>query len=188
MTKINLLPWRDEQRKQKQQEFFIGIGVGVGITLALLIALHIQIESMKDYQTQRNQMIKTEMVALDKKIAAIKEIEDKKNKLLTKIEVIQQLQESRPQMVHLFDELAKVTPEGIYLEKFSQATNKLTLTGQADSNARVSSYMKAIEDSLWMAKPKLNVIKKGADGKVKNFVLLAEQAKGKKNEVKGAVK
>ena len=95
-------------------------------------------------------MLQNEITVLDKKIQEIKDIEEKKNKLLTKIELIQKLQESRPEIVHLFDELAKTTPEGIYLKKFTQLGGTLTIDGKAESNARVSAFMRAIDSSLWL--------------------------------------
>ena len=114
MVKINLLPWREELRQQKQRDFLIAIGLGIGLTLAIMAAVHMHIEGLKDYQNARNQLLQTEITAVDQKIAEIKEIEDKKNKLLVKIQLIQNLQESRPQIVHLFDELARSTPEGVF--------------------------------------------------------------------------
>ncbi len=180
MAKINLLPWRDELRKQKQQDFVVGIGIGVVITCLILVGVYLYIEGLKEYQQRRNQMLQTEIAVLDRKIREIKEIEEKKNKLLTKIEVIQKLQESRPEIVHLFDELAKVTPDGIYLTKFIQAGASLTMEGKAQSNARVSAYMRAIEKSPWLKDPKLDVIKGQGDKKtvsLNDFTMRAQQGR-----------
>jgi len=179
MVKINLLPWRDELRKKKQQEFVSGIGLGVLVTCLIMLIVYMYVESLKEYQGQRNSMIKNEIAVLDKKIQEIKDIEDKKNKLLTKIEVIQKLQESRPEVVHLFDELAKITPEGIYLSKLSQSGGNLTLEGKAESNARVSAFMRAIDNSQWMNSSNLSVIKAQAknSGELNDFTLTAKQGK-----------
>ncbi len=179
MARINLLPWREELRKKQQQDFVSGIGAGILVTVLLLILVYMYIEGLKEYQTRRNQLIKDEIVELDKKIGEIKDIEDKKNKLLTKIEVIQKLQESRPEIVHLFDELAKTTPEGIYLTKFTQLETALTMDGKADSNARVSAFMRAIDNSAWLNSPVLGVIKgKGKnDDELNDFSLTAKQGK-----------
>lgn len=182
MAKINLLPWREELRQQKQQEFLTRVGLAVLLTATVLGAVHMYIEGLKDYQTSRNKLLQSEISVIDKKIKEIKEIESKKRKLLTKIDVIQKLQESRPQIVHLFDELPKSTPEGIYLTKFTQSGDSLTMAGMAQSNARVSAYMRAIEASPWLVQPKLNVIQ--AKGKsnsthMNNFTMRAKQGKGK---------
>jgi type IV pilus assembly protein PilN len=96
---------------------------------------------------------------LDKKIIEIKDIEAKKKQLQAKIDLIQQLQESRPEAVHLFDEIPKITPDGIFLTKFTQTGADLIFEGKSDSNARISAFMRAIEASLWLQKPTLSVIK-----------------------------
>lgn len=181
MVKINLLPWREELRKKKQQEFISGIGAGVLFTCFLLILVYLQIDSQKEYQQKRNKLIKDEIVILDKKIQEIKDIEDKKNKLLTKIQLIQDLQESRPEIVHVFDELAKTTPDGVYLTKFVQLADTLTIDGKAESNARVSAFMRAIDNSAWLHNAVLGVIK--GQGKsnleMSDFTLTAKQGKKK---------
>ncbi len=190
MAKINLLPWREELRQQKQQEFLTGVGLAALLTAAILFAVHMHIESMKAYQNSRNSLLKSEIAVLDKKIKEIKDIESKKSKLLTKIDVIQKLQESRPQIVHLFDELPKSTPEGIYLTKFKQSGDKLTMIGMAQSNARVSAYMRAIEASSWLEEPKLSIIKsKGKRNSIHNqdFTMLAKQGNGNPDSQKKGV-
>ncbi|MGZ5049617.1 MAG: PilN domain-containing protein [Methylobacter sp.] len=158
MAKINLLPWREELRAQKKQDFIIAIGVSIFFTVAILVAIHIYIEGLKAYQEQRNKMIQDEIALLDIKIAKIKTIEEQKSKLLSKIELIQKLQESRPEIVHLFDELPRVTPDGVYLTKFVQTGQVLVFDGKSESNARVSAFMRAIEASAWLQAPKLDVI------------------------------
>ena len=145
MARINLLPWRAELKKQKQQDFLRVGGLAVFLTIVIIAAVHIHIEGLKEYQESRNQMLKNEIAVVDKKIKEIKSIEEKKNKLLKKIEVIQKLQESRPQIVHLFDELAKMTPDGVFLSRFVQSDSVLTFDGKAESNARVSAFMRAID-------------------------------------------
>lgn len=179
MARINLLPWRDELRRKKQQEFFAGIGAGILASCVILVIVYMYMEGLKDYQTRRNQHLQNEIAILDKKIQEIKDIEEKKNKLLTKIEVIQKLQESRPEVVHLFDELAKTTPEGVYLTKFAQVGDTLTLDGKAESNARVSAFMRAIDNSPWLNTSVLGVIK--GQGKnndeMNDFTLTAKQGK-----------
>lgn len=179
MARINLLPWREELRKQKQQDFLAGIGAGFLVTCLILVVVYLHIENLKAYQNSRNQILKDEIAVLDKKLTEIKEIEEKKSKLLTKIDVIQKLQESRPEIVHLFDELAKTTPEGVYLTKFIQVGTNLTLDGKAESNARVSSFMRAIDASGWMNSPVLGVIKgQGkSSGEMNDFSMMAKQGK-----------
>lgn len=188
MAKINLLPWRDELRKKQQQDFVAGIGAAIVFTVLILILVYMYIEGLKEHQNFRNQMLKNEIAELDKKITEIKDIEDKKNKLLNKIEVIQKLQESRPEIVHLFDELPKATPEGVYLTKFAQVDALLTLDGKAESNARVSSFMRAIDNSEWLNTPVLGVIKGEGknNGEMNDFSMTAKQGKKQQNDQTGA--
>ena len=182
MAKINLLPWREEKRRQQQKDFMGAIGLGVVVTVFLFILVYMQIEGMKEHQLGRNSLLDDEIRLVEKKITEIKDIEKKKRKLLTKIEVIQTLQESRPQIVHLFDELAKSTPEGIFLNKFKQTESSISFSGKAQSNARVSAYMRAVDASPWLESPVLEVIQ--AKGKQKNeqlndFSMNAKQGKKK---------
>jgi type IV pilus assembly protein PilN len=158
MAKINLLPWREELRAQKKKDFISAIGVAVVFTALIFGGVHMYIEGLKTHQERRNKIIQDEMVVLDKKIAQISTIEEQKTKLLTKIDLIQKLQESRPEIVHLFDELPKVTPDGVFLTKFTQLAADLTFEGKSQSNARVSAFMRAIEASAWLKNPSLTVI------------------------------
>ncbi|PPC90083.1 MAG: pilus assembly protein PilN [Methylobacter sp.] len=188
MVKINLLPWREELRKQKKQDFIAMIGLAVLATLAVLAVVHLYIVSLKDYQDRRNKMLQDEMVLLDKRIQEIKTIEEKKAKLLAKIDLIQKLQESRPEIVHLFDEVAKVTPEGIFLTKFTQTGTALTFDGKSESNARISGFMRTIEASPWLQAPKLEVINspsKASANALSDFTLRAAQRKRNADANKG---
>ena len=159
MTKINLLPWREDLRKKKQKDF-INAGVLVALIGILSVVLaHSYIEQLKIYQNQRNQLLQNEITLLDKKIVEIKDIEAKKKQLQTKIKLIQQLQESRNEAVHLLDEISKIIPEGIFLTKLTQSGHELTFEGKSESNAQISAFMRTIEASLWLQKPTLLVIK-----------------------------
>ncbi|MEO1926643.1 MAG: PilN domain-containing protein [Gammaproteobacteria bacterium] len=188
MAKINLLPWREELRQQKKQDFIVAIGGGVIVTLVLFVLIYWEIEGMKKYQQRRNAMLDVQIELVNAKIKEIKEIEEKKQKLLTKIEVIQSLQESRPQIVHLFDELPKRTPDGIFLSKFKQTGKSLSFSGKAQSNARISAFMRGIDDSFWLGSPVLEVIKgqgKSVAGSLSDFTMQAKQGKYKPKEQKG---
>ncbi|MEY3807858.1 MAG: hypothetical protein RI893_834 [Pseudomonadota bacterium] len=158
MARINLLPWREELRAQKKQDFINAIALAVLVTVLIFFGVHLYIEGLKAYQEQRNKIIQDEITLLDIKIAQIKTIEEQKAKLMSKIDLIQKLQESRPEIVHLFDELPRVTPDGVYLSKFTQVGGELTFEGKSQSNARVSAFMRAIEASPWLKVPTLDVI------------------------------
>ena len=158
MAKINLLPWREERRKKKRKDFINALALSFLTGFIILGLIHAYIDGLKAYQEQRNQILKNEITLLDKKIVEIKDIEEKKKKLLAKIDLIQKLQESRPEIVHLFDEIPKITPDGIFLTKFTQTGPDLIFEGKSQSNARISALMRAIETSPWLQKPTLNVI------------------------------
>jgi type IV pilus assembly protein PilN len=180
MAKINLLPWREEQRKQKKQSFLTTLGLSAIATLGILGLVHANINGQKEYQEHRNKMLQDEIALLDLKIVEIKSIEDKKRKLLAKIDLIQKLQESRPEIVHLFDEIPKSTPDGVFLTKITQTGADLTFDGKSQSNARVSAFMRAIEASPWLELPTLNVIQspeKTDPDELSDFTLHAKQGK-----------
>lgn len=185
MAKINLLPWREELRKQKQKDFVAVMGLSALATIGLLIAVHLYIEGLQEYQGQRNQLLEAEIKQLDVQIAKIHDIEETKRKLLAKIDVIQKLQESRPEIVHLFEEVPKTAPDGVYLTKLTQTGTALTFIGKTQSNARVSAFMRAIDASRWLNAPKVIVIqtqaKKDSD-QLSDFTLNATQ--GNKNAEK----
>ena len=178
MAKINLLPWREELRAQKKQDFINAIGVAVLFTAVIFAGVHMYIDGLKAHQEQRNKIIQDEIALLDIKIAKIKTIEEQKSKLLTKIELIQKLQESRPEIVHLFDELPRATPDGVFLTKFTQVGAELNFEGKSQSNARVSAFMRAIEASAWLKNPRLDVIQTGnkvSPDQLSDFTLHANQ-------------
>ncbi len=182
MARINLLPWREELRAQRKQDFINAIGVAVLFTAVIFGGVHLYVDGLKAYQEQRNKILQDEIALLDIKIAKIKTIEEQKSKLLTKIDLIQKLQESRPEIVHLFDELPKVTPDGVFLSKFTQVGADLTFEGKSRSNARISAFMRAIEASAWLKDPTLNVIQTGSKvnpEQLSDFTLHAKQ--GNKN-------
>ena len=191
MAHINLLPWREELRKQKQQQFAV-VTAGTAILGGLLVLLaHMQMDGLIEHQNNRNQFLDTQIAELDKKIAKIKDLEKTKTALLARMDIIQALQHSRPQSVHLMDQLVYTLPDGVYLDKITQKGDALTLSGIAQSNARVSAYMRNIDTSEWMAQPKLDVIetKEGDRRRTAEFVLRASQAtpgnKDKSEEEKG---
>ena len=177
MAQINLLPWRENLRKQRQREFGVAVGGMAVITALLLIIGHMHIAGMIDHQNSRNAFLKKEIAAVESKIKEIKNLESTKAKLLARMEVIQELQSSRPEVVHLFDELVKTVPEGALLTKVEQSGKNIQIEGRAQSNARVSAYMRNIEASEWLGKPQLLVIEtkdKTGTG-LNNFRLSAQQ-------------
>ena len=180
MANINLLPWREEQRKELTQQFLIVMGVFAAFAGMIIFGVHMFISNQIDYQNGRNTFLKTEITRLDKDLKQISDLENTKEKLLSRMEVIQSLQQTRPQIVHLFDELVRTVPEGIYLNIIEQKGKQLTIEGIAESNGRVSAYMRNIDASDWMKTPKLKVIKT-KDGSLRSskFTLTTTQSEPK---------
>ncbi len=158
MAKINLLPWRETERKDKQQEFFVMLGAGAAIAALAVLLVHFQVENMIDGQERRNEFLKNEIVILDDKIKEIQKLDATRRALIDRMEVIQNLQATRPGIVHLFDEIVKTLPNSVHLTELAQSSENINISGRAESNARVSSYMRNIEESEWMTKPKLSFI------------------------------
>lgn len=164
MARINLLPWRAARRKQRQQQFYTMLGAAAILAVVAVFGIKMYFDSLIQAQQARNAYLQTEITAVEAKIKEIEELDRKRASLLQRKQVIEQLQASRSQMVHLFDELVRTIPEGVRLNSIKQAGDLLTLEGLAQSNARVSSYIRALEGSGWMARPDLSIIEaKGAD-------------------------
>lgn len=158
MARINLLPWRESLRKEKQQEFFVMLGVGAFIAVLAVALAHFQVNARINAQERRNDFLKNEIVVLDDKIKEIQKLDATRRALIERMEVIQNLQATRPGIVHLFDEIVTTLPDSVYLTELTQSNESIKLSGRAESNARVSAYMRNIDSSEWMTKPKLSVI------------------------------
>lgn len=158
MARINLLPWREAERTRRQRDFVVMVAIGLGATLLVALGLRFHIEGLISSQEDRNQFLRNEIALLDQQIREIQDLEKTKANLLARMNVIQQLQESRPEVVHLFDELVIGIPEGVYLTKIDQTGRAVVLEGRAQSNARVSAFMRNIEASKWIGKPLLLLI------------------------------
>ena len=177
MARINLLPWREELRKEQQRQFLTILGLSAVLMGMIVLAVHIQIAGMINNQTSRNDFLKKEITKVEKQIKEIDNLAKEKRRLLARMEVIETLQRNRPEVVHLFDEIVEVMPEGTYLSSMKQSGKSLILNGVAQSNARVSALMRNIEGSSWLSSPRLQIIKK--DGKnqedERSFILNAVQ-------------
>jgi len=150
MAKINLLPWRTERRKLREREFYMML-VAAMVVAGLVIFLWIMwMDARIDNQDRRNAYLKDEIHALDSKLEKIVDLEKTKSKLLARKQIIEQLQASRTQMVHLFDELVKTIPDGVRLNSLKQVGDTLTLEGMAQSNASVASYMRNLDASPYL--------------------------------------
>jgi len=177
MARINLLPWREEQRKERMKQFQTIAGLAAFLMVAIIILVHIRVGGIVENQMSRNNYLKKEIKTLEKQIAEIKELEKEKSNLLARMNIIQQLQSSRPQVVHVFDQIVSTIPAGVYLTSIKNIGPTITFDGFAQSNARVSSYMRNINDADWLTSPRLDVIKtlneKGQ--RISQFTLVVKQ-------------
>ncbi len=156
MIKINLLPHREEKRKQRKKEFaaLMVLGVIVGALIVLLVGAYFA--SRLSDQEQRNSFIKNENAKLDVQIKEVATLKQEIEALKARQQAVEDLQSDRNQPVYLMDELAQQVPEGVYLKSFKQDGQRVTLNGYAQSNERVSELLRHLgNDSPWLEKPDL---------------------------------
>jgi type IV pilus assembly protein PilN len=158
ITQINLLPWREEQRQELKKQFVVTAVVTCVFAAAIVGLIHFQMQAKIDYQLSRNTFMTNEIAKVDEEIKEIKELQKVRRSLIERMEVIQDLQGSRPSIVHLFTEIVSSVPNGVYLQSLTQKGSNLNITGEAESNARVSTYMRNLQASAWLKDPNLTVI------------------------------
>jgi type IV pilus assembly protein PilN len=188
VARINLLPWREERRAAKQKRLVIATVAAVVVTVLVVAAVWYGYLTAIEHQTARNDRLRAEIAELDKKITEIRELERLKSQLLSRMEVVENLQASRSAPVHFFNEITRTLPEGVYLDSVAMSGQNLTIVGEAQSNARVSAYMRALESSPWFAEPELVVIKTQANGVVRSssFTLRVRQLAEEKTDEEDA--
>lgn len=176
MPRINLLPWREQQRKERKLAFLVALG---GATLGAIIAAFVSyllFNSLIDSQQSRNDRLRAEITLLDRQIQEINDLESQKQRFISRMQVIDKLQRSRSEVVHLFDEVTSMMPDGTYLTSFKQTGRRLKFDGVAQSSTRVSTFMRNIAASQWVKDPELEVVESKAGNTLGNsFVLYADQ-------------
>lgn len=185
MTRINLLPWRDELRKKKQEEFIVSLITTAVIAIAIILGLQMYLGGMISEQKEKHDIVTKKISELQLITAKIKNIQAQNAILQSKRDAIQKLQKSRPEIVHFFDEIAKVTPDGVFLTQLKQERSRIVLKGKTESNARVSAFMRNVEGSPWLFDPELNVIKgrsKNTKDELSEFTLHAKQLGSKSQD------
>ena len=150
MIRINLLPHRAEKRRARQVQFIAFSAISVLLAGLLVGTVSIAIDTQISYQERRNAYLKQETAVLDKQIAEIKKLREQTQSLLARKNVVEDLQSTRSDVVHLLDQMLRILPDGVYLKSLKQTGNKIDLVGYAQSNARVSTLMRAIDDSPWL--------------------------------------
>lgn len=181
MAHINLLPWREELREERQKQFYIALLAGLVFAAVVLYLVMTYADNLIEEQNQRNAFLQQEIAKVDKKIREIKELEKQRERLLARMQVIQELQESRPKIVKVFNSLPRIVPEGVNLQKVTRNGNLLNFDGVAQSNARVSVFMQNIDEHEEYGESRLKVIKRttSRDDAIRSFTVEVNEAKPK---------
>ncbi len=175
MPRINLLPWREAQRKERKLKFMVALGGAAACACVVTGAVYLLYNAMIDAQVARNELLKQQITVLDRDIEEINDLEQTKKQFIARMEIIEKLQRSRPEIVHLFDQIVKTLPDGVYLTGVTQSGDHLKFSGVAQSSTRVSAFMRNIDSSPWMKNPTLEVIQSTAGAFGSSFTLDAEQ-------------
>ena len=168
MTKINLLDWRAERRARRQRWFLAVLGAAIVGSLVLMGLIDLAMGEAVDHQKARNTFLQQQISLLDQQLKELQELEKIKQDLLERMRIIEQLQQSRSATVHFFDEVINTLPDGVFLSLIKQQAQNVTFDGVAESNGRISSYMKNLDASPWFKDPKLVVIKTDDKSKLRS--------------------
>jgi len=190
MIRINLLPHREVKRRERRQQFYAVAGLMLVAGLIIGVLVHTIMAGYVERQERRNAFLKTEITKLDTEIAEIKRLREQIDALLARKQVIESLQATRAQSVHLLNELAKRMPDGVYLRSIKQTDAKIALLGYSQSNSRVSNLMRSLNESSFLEQPSLVEVKSASLNKrrVSDFALNISIERPKADEDKGAKK
>ncbi|SIP99984.1 PilN domain-containing protein [Aquipseudomonas alcaligenes] len=159
MARINLLPWREQLREERKQRFLVALGGTLAIAAGLVFLAGQYLDGAIEQQNARNEFLKKEIAVLDERIKAIKELKERRGQLLERMKIIQDLQGNRPVIGHIFDQLVRTLPDGVYFTELTRAEKIISITGAAESNNRVSSLMRNLDASEWLVTPSLTEVK-----------------------------
>jgi len=175
MPRINLLPWREAQRKERKLAFTVALGAAAVCALVVMGAIYMLYNAMIDAQERRNELLQQQIKVLDRQIEEINNLEQTKRQFIARMQIIEKLQSSRPEIVHVFDQIVKTLPDGVYLTSVTQTGDHLRFTGVAQSSTRVSAFMRNIDASQWMRNPTLEVIESAPGAFGSSFTLDAQE-------------
>lgn len=187
MIRINLLPHRELARAARKRQFVILLGLALGLACGIVVVGHLLIQARYDNQVARNDYLKQQITLLDSQIGEIKKIKEETQALLARKQVVETLQSNRTEVVHLFDELIRILPDGLYLKSFQQVDSTITLVGYTQSSARVSTLMRNLDASPWFEAPALVEIKAATVNNLRanEFTLTVKQTQQKPLEDAG---
>jgi type IV pilus assembly protein PilN len=159
MAQINLLPWREERRQTLKKEFLISVALVLFFGFALVMLADRVVNSQIDHQSARNKYLTDNIKELDKAVAEIRDLQKRRNQLLDRMRVIQELQGNRPVIVRVLDQLVRTIPDGVFYTRLSTSGKQISISGVAESNNRVSSLMRRLDASDWLANPILDRVR-----------------------------
>ena len=165
MTRINLLPWREQKREQEKKQFLTYLIVGLVSSIVIVFLINYYATHLVDIQTQRNQRLQNEITQLEKQIKEISQLKTLRQALIARMMMVQNLQATRTLTVRLLDEMIRIIPDGVYLYQMNRDGDKVTVLGYAESNTNISQLMRSIEKSVWIQGPELTEIKKTTEVK-----------------------
>jgi type IV pilus assembly protein PilN len=179
MPRINLLPWREEERKTRQREFGVAAAGAVIAGIAVIMLSMLVYSQRISAQENRNERLSSEIATIEESIKEIDRLELQKERLLARMEIIDQLQKSRPEVVHLFDEMVRKLPEGVYLTGMKQTGSRIEIRGVANSSTRVSALMRRIDESEWLSDPEVERVETTETGATRQaeFVVYLKQSR-----------
>jgi type IV pilus assembly protein PilN len=178
MARINLLPWREQLREERKQRFLVALGGTLAIAAGLVFLAGQYLDGAIEQQNARNEFLKKEIAVLDERIKAIKELKERRAQLLERMKIIQDLQGNRPVIGHVFDQLVRTLPDGVYFTGLKRTDKSIAVVGAAESNNRVSSLMRNLDASEWLVAPTLTEVKAvtaGAIDQANVFQLTVQQ-------------
>ena len=175
MPRINLLPHRESKRRERKLAFLVALGAAALAAGVTAFAAYLLYGSMIESQEHRNDQLRAEIKTLDKQIEEINDLESAKQRFIARMDIIEKLQRSRPEIVHVFDEIVRTLPEGVYLTAVKQTDKRLHFEGVAQSSTRVSSFMRNLDGSQWLRNPELEVVQTAKTGAGSSFTLTADQ-------------
>lgn len=158
MPRINLLPWREERRRERQRNFYIALAGTAAAAVLVVFGVNQLYGTWIENQNQRNDYLRTEISKLDRDIQRIEQLEETRTRLVARKDVIERLQANRTLMVHLFDQLVRTVPSGIRLVNVRQTAEDLTISGTSQSSARVSTYLRNLDSSDYLHEPRLRIV------------------------------
>ena len=186
MPRINLLPWREAERKKRQRDFGVAMGGALIAAVAVVMLTMLVFNQMIGNQRARNDRLTVEIAELEKSIQEIDGLERQKERLLARMEIIEELQKSRPEIVHLFDEITRQLPEGVYLTGMKQTGSRVEIRGVAQSSTRVSALMRQIDSSEWLDDPEVERVETTQSGSSRQsefVVYLKQKREGSEEEM-----